>query len=203
MSSNDDQSPLLGSPDSSAQGAPRQQRSDPTRRAVLTAVLCALIIFVYSLGSATLLAPMAKIFEDIICQKYVRQQSYGRRALGEDRCKAPDVQSELATLQAWSATLEYIPGLLVAVPFGTIADRFGHKLALVLSSIGVMLHVLAQILICMSPTCAPTSYQTNMAHYQRRFPGHSTTSSDMVHSHPRLDRRRLSGIDFHDICCGQ
>ncbi|KAI4602774.1 hypothetical protein KJ359_007992 [Pestalotiopsis sp. 9143b] len=90
---------------------------------------------------------MAKIFEDIICQRYVRQQSNGRRALEEDRCKAPDVQSELATLQAWSATLEYIPGLLVAVPFGTIADRFGHKLVLVLSSIGVMLHVLAQIII--------------------------------------------------------
>lgn len=181
----------------------RQQRSDPTRRAVLTAVLCALIIFVYSLGSATLLTPMAKIFEDIICQKYVRQQSKGRRALEGDRCKAPDVQSELATLQAWSATLEYIPGLLVAVPFGTLADRFGHKLVLVLSSIGVMLHVLAQVLICTSLTCAPTSYQTRMAHYQRCFPGHSTTSSNMVHSDPRLDRWRLSGIDLNDICCGE
>lgn len=203
MSSNDEQSPLLGSPDSSAQRVPRQQRSDPTRRAVLTAVLCALVIFVYSLGSATLLTPMAKIFEDIICQRYVRQQSNGRRALEEDRCKAPDVQSELATLQAWSATLEHIPGLLVAVPFGTIADRFGHKLVLVLSSIGVMLHVLAQIIICMSLTGVPTSYQTNMAHYPRRFPGYPTTPSDMVHSHPRLDRWRLSGIDFNDICCGQ
>ncbi|KAH6646789.1 major facilitator superfamily domain-containing protein [Truncatella angustata] len=155
MSSHDEQRPLLESSDLSGPRAPPHQHNDSTRRAFLTAVLCALIIFVYSLGSATMLTPMSKIFEDIICHNHARRQPQAHHALGEDRCKAPDVQSELASLQAWSATLEYIPGLLVAVPYGTIADRFGHKLVLSLSSTGVMLQMLAQIIICAFPDTLP------------------------------------------------
>ncbi|KAH8200181.1 hypothetical protein TruAng_005629 [Truncatella angustata] len=155
MSSHDEQRPLLESSDLSGPRAPPHQHNDSTRRAFLTAVLCALIIFVYSLGSATMLTPMSKIFEDIICHNHARRQPQAHHALGEDRCKAPDVQSELASLQAWSATLEYIPGLLVAVPYGTIADRFGHKLVLSLSSTGVMLQMLAQIIICIEAHIEP------------------------------------------------
>jgi MFS family permease len=101
-----------------------------------------------------MLTPMSKIYEDIICHKYSLQQPPAASTPGEDRCKAPDVQSELANLQAWSSTLEYIPGLLVAVPYGALADRYGHKSTLTLASIGILLQVLAQMVICEFSRCA-------------------------------------------------
>jgi MFS family permease len=157
MSEHDEQQPLLGSPDSSGPNTSSRQHSQATRRAVLATFLCALIIFVYSLGSAIMLTPMSKIYEDIICHKYSKQQSPGEPVPGEDRCKAPDVQSELANLQAWSSTLEYIPGLLVAVPYGALADKYGYKSMLTLSSIGLLLQVLAQMVVCEDPFLAHLS----------------------------------------------
>lgn len=138
--------PLIGSPNAETADIAPSPDNYPTRQSLLATFLCALIIFAYSLGSAVQFTPMAQIIEDIVCRSYTLDVSIDSAL--EDPCKAPDVQSELANIQAWQSTLELIPGMLVAVPYGALADKYGHKAMLTLSSIGIVLHNSSQMAIC-------------------------------------------------------
>lgn len=54
-------------------------------------------------------------------------------------------------MQAWQSTLDIIPGALVAVPHGALADKYSHQAVLQLSSVGFLLKIACQIAICKTP----------------------------------------------------
>ncbi|KAK9616804.1 hypothetical protein V6Z98_008196 [Aspergillus fumigatus] len=62
-------------------------------------------------------------------------------SLGADdaRCKSPDVQGELALVNGWKETLDALPGIFLALPFGLMADQAGRKKVLMLSLIGLII----------------------------------------------------------------
>lgn len=150
MEPHTEQRPLLRSSGSNAAnaepGSPPVGR--PGQRDSLAIALCVLIIFALSLGSAVQTTPLAEIYETIICRDYAHQGA--NRSAPDNDCKAPAVQAELSNVQAWQSTLDIIPGALVAVPYGALADKYSHKAVLQLSSVGFLLEIVCQSIICKS-----------------------------------------------------
>ncbi|PYI35294.1 MFS multidrug transporter [Aspergillus indologenus CBS 114.80] len=72
-----------------------------------------------SLGSAAQTA----IMENIVCKHYYSTAASGH--LDADSCKIEPIQTEIALIAGWKDTFETIPGILLGVPFGMLADRYG------------------------------------------------------------------------------
>ena len=71
--------------------------------------------------------PTIKLFEQAICNRYYSEQSIHLRhtsEVDEGLCKVPPVQKELAALTGLKFTFDALPGLLTALYYGSIADRY-------------------------------------------------------------------------------
>lgn len=73
--------------------------------------------------------PTIKLFEQAICNRYYSQQSIhpslAAPDIDEGLCKIPAIQNELAALTGLKFTFDALPGLLTALYYGSIADRYG------------------------------------------------------------------------------
>ena len=132
--------------------------------------LCALLIFMVELGGIMQITPLNQVAEEIICRKFVNRESTSQVA--QDRCKdaeyvplesfllilifchSSSVQAELSNIQAWRGTAETIPGLIMAVPYGMAADKYGYSLILGLSLTGMSLSYAANVVICNTVYCS-------------------------------------------------
>ncbi|OIW31379.1 MFS general substrate transporter [Coniochaeta ligniaria NRRL 30616] len=76
--------------------------------------------------------------ENIICRNYYPEVSDNVMA-GDPRCKRDDVQGTLATIRGWAYTFDCIPGILGAVPYGIMSDKWGRKPVFVLAISGLVL----------------------------------------------------------------
>lgn len=104
-------------------------------------VLVITTIFLAELGVAILIPALNSMLEDMVCQGYVPRLSTGASLADDPRCKVPQVQTRLAMLRGWQATLECIPAVLCAVPFGIMADRVGRKPVLLIAWLGLCLNL--------------------------------------------------------------
>lgn len=72
--------------------------------------------------------PTIKLFEQAICNRYYADQSVRLRLtaldIDEGLCKIPPIQDELANLTGLKFTFDALPGLLTALYYGSIADRY-------------------------------------------------------------------------------
>lgn len=72
--------------------------------------------------------PTIKLFEQAICNRYYSDQSIHLRTnapdIDEGLCKIPAIQNELASLTGLKFTFDALPGLLTALYYGSIADRY-------------------------------------------------------------------------------
>lgn len=57
----------------------------------------------------------------------------------ESPCKGKAVQGKLAMYRGWSYTLDCIPTILLAVPYGFLSDKWGRKPVAILSFVGIAL----------------------------------------------------------------
>ncbi|KAJ5157218.1 uncharacterized protein N7482_008318 [Penicillium canariense] len=101
-------------------------------------ILVCISIVAADFGSSLTLAPQISIFESLIC----------RRIGTGDNCKSPKVQGELAFLIGWKETIDQLPGIVFALPYGLAADRIGRKPILVLCLIGLILEEFTTRLVC-------------------------------------------------------
>lgn len=67
------------------------------------------------------------------------------------------VQADVANIQAWRSTVETIPSLLLAVPYGLLADKYSASKILALSGLGGVLAMMLDLFICMFLSWADNS----------------------------------------------
>lgn len=138
--------PLLSRVSSSAstddKAAPWYQLHKPHHIAVVTC----LGIFLWVLSGTLALVPITRLAEDILCRRHYQDLEPHQfsdvlgNGVDERDCKIPEVQSRMAFLFAFAFMLNGVVGLLVAFPFGVLADR-ARKPVYVLGAIGQSLNV--------------------------------------------------------------
>lgn len=114
--------------------------------------LLKVVILLLALGDDLLDSPMARITEAVICYRYYETTDPSKLLIGRDHigpgaiggvdelhCKLDAVQTELALLRGWQSLFDSIPGLLLAVPIGWAADRYGRKRFVLLALFGFFL----------------------------------------------------------------
>lgn len=94
------------------------------------AILCTLMYLLMGIGYFISTAPQLRLLESIICQQYYEgSESSGSEAgIPEHLCKEGPVQAALAQLLGWQSFFDNIPGLLLALPYGILTDKYGRRL---------------------------------------------------------------------------
>ncbi|KJR86821.1 MFS transporter [Sporothrix schenckii 1099-18] len=93
--------------------------------------------------------PIYEVLEDIICRQMGRMGNGDNGDNGTRGCSGDaDVQAELAFLRGWQLTLELLPGILMAIPYGIIGDRYGRKVMFIVCMVGILLTQLFYLLVC-------------------------------------------------------
>ena len=144
-------------------------KNKPLRAALRPRVilLSLVLVFLLELSIGMSIPPMNAVMESIICRQahpdvFVPPPppppSLGQAAVAggggglvltdDPRCKGPDVQGYLAVLRGWQATFECVPGIVGAVPFGVLSDRWGRRPVLGLSLGGIVGSVVFMYGVC-------------------------------------------------------
>ncbi|KAK5711261.1 hypothetical protein LTR15_012551 [Elasticomyces elasticus] len=145
----DETSPLLPSTPRTATNV-TQSRYWLSRKQ-LTLVLILLVILASS-GDQIQESPQTRICESVMCYHYYEdtdptkllldRSSVGPGAIGgveEAYCKVNAVQEQLAMLRGYQQLLDGLPSLLLALPFGWAADRYGRRPILALGLLSFVL----------------------------------------------------------------
>lgn len=119
-----------------------------TQRRLGIIITCILLIILLELGAYLSIIPLIQVLEEIICNQFHPDRTPGPE--GDAICKDNAVQTELAFIRGWQSTLDFLPGVLTAIPYGLLADRHGRELVLRLSLLGVTLSSGFYIIVCRS-----------------------------------------------------
>ncbi|POR36762.1 Uncharacterized protein TPAR_03056 [Tolypocladium paradoxum] len=88
-------------------------------------VLAATMKFCITSSGMLMLIPVYRLIEDAVCHAVFEDDSPD--IIDEMKCKRDEVQSRLAFLLGWFGLFNSIMTLLVAFPYGLLADRIGRK----------------------------------------------------------------------------
>ncbi|KAI9838544.1 MAG: hypothetical protein M1819_004853 [Sarea resinae] len=155
----DESTSLLPSPSSAIPAVHGGQQDEADsfalrRRQRVTVLIFILIIFV-NIPSLLQGGAQVQIFEDIYCDKYYHDNpSLAERHDGRS-CKVDQVQANIAFLRGWRSFFNFLPGVMLCVPYGMLADRVGRKWILVMNQIAINLGSLWVYLICSFPDALP------------------------------------------------
>ncbi|GLB07194.1 hypothetical protein AtubIFM57258_002517 [Aspergillus tubingensis] len=111
---------------------PSKQPKERSSRWRVLALIC-FIILVQDFAEYLSQALQTEVWLEIVTRKFC--------PVGQDgpECQMDRVQREVALLQGWKATLEQVPGILFAVPYGVLADQIGRRPVLLLCAVGFTL----------------------------------------------------------------
>ena len=97
-------------------------------------------------------APQLRLIESIICRHHYKLRSPGltdgSEEVPEKLCKINAIQEAVAEVLGWQAFFDGIPGLLLTMFYGSLADRHGRRPVLVLSFLGQFLAALWIFFVC-------------------------------------------------------
>lgn len=115
-------------------------------------IVATLIVFLVDFGGFVSLAPLTRLYESISCYKYyATHDPSGIPVTGiipEEMCKVSSVQDTVAVLNSWQNVWDVIPGILLAVPYASLADRWGRKPILLLAFFGLVCSFGWILLVC-------------------------------------------------------
>jgi hypothetical protein len=78
----------------------------------------------------------------------IRHFAGGLILADDPACKGADVQGYLAMLRGWANTFESIPGIVGAVPYGILSDRWGRRPVMGLAVLGIVLSMVFNYGVC-------------------------------------------------------
>jgi MFS family permease len=149
--------PLLGNENRDA----TKQTIERKRLALRVSLICIVSILLIEIGEFMAQAPSARIIEDILCRAYFSSAPISAPNLGiesetnlpfgsipEENCKNDVIQGKMAMLKGWDQMFSCIPGLIVAVPYGVLADRVGRRTVLFLALMGLTVGMAWATMVC-------------------------------------------------------
>ncbi|CAI7568605.1 unnamed protein product [Penicillium glandicola] len=114
------------------------------------AVFCTLIYLMMGIGYFISAAPQLRLLESIVCQHYYKdsESSASEAGIPGHLCKEGPVQAALAELLGWQSFFDNIPGLILALPYGILADKYGRRLIMTLSFVGQFVGMSWVLVVC-------------------------------------------------------
>lgn len=80
---------------------------------------------VIDVGGYLLQAPQMRLYESIICAQHFKPTK--PENIPERLCKIDAVQDETAMILGWQVSFYNLPGILLAIPYCTLADKYGKN----------------------------------------------------------------------------
>lgn len=119
---------------------------------ILLVSLAFTFVTIVDVGAFLAEPPKTRVFEANICRRYYLENDPSKIGsdgfVPEGLCKIDPVQQQLAMIFGWQDTFDAIPGLVLAIPFGALADKWGRKWIFVASLVGVQLNSAWILFIC-------------------------------------------------------
>ncbi len=143
----DETVPLLSTATSPASTKPGQTQQHRTRTYLVTLSL----LVALNLGDVVLGPATARIYESVYCHEWYRNHDpslIGPGGVEESNCKIPNVQRDVSSLVGFKELFDAMPGLLLAIPFGILADKYGRKWLFVLNLFCMLCRYLWVVTIC-------------------------------------------------------
>ena len=106
--------------------------------------LCLLFLLFLEFPGELSAAPNLRMIELAVCRRYYEERGnlgdqWGNEGyLTDDLCDIDEVQTQVAKILAILGPLDTIPGLLLAIPYGVLADLKGRKFVLALCLFGII-----------------------------------------------------------------
>ncbi|KAJ5188076.1 Major facilitator superfamily domain general substrate transporter [Penicillium cf. griseofulvum] len=126
---------------------------------LLICIVCTIFLLSADFGFFMSAAPQIAVYEDIICRNYqANLHGVGNDTLTppvSNPCKSEAVQGELALVIGYQSTLDVIPGLVLALPYGVLSDHWGRKPFLYLSILGIILGEIWVRIVCLWSSVIP------------------------------------------------
>ena len=144
----DERSPLLAD----GHGEPQGEVSKLWNPNSYTFGLIIILVILLNGGNIVQEAPKTRLFESIFCSHFYRGHDpsfIGKDGTVPERfCKIEPVQSDVAMLKGWQVFLDNIPSILLAIPFGILADKYGRKPIILLNAVALCLRISWIMFVC-------------------------------------------------------
>ncbi|KAI9756993.1 MAG: hypothetical protein M1815_002328 [Lichina confinis] len=115
-------------------------------------LMCVLFLFVVEFSMYIMEPPLQAIMEDFVCHGlYPDQVAMAPRAEPDSRCKNPNVQTTLAMARSWLMWVGMFVPLLVQIPYGMVADKYGRRPVLFSGLLGLVLSTTWNVIVLRHP----------------------------------------------------
>lgn len=148
MADHDDSEPLLAG--ASVESSPISRRT--FWRVVL---LSYAMLFCSQLYASSFNTVLFETLEGLLCRDM--HDDVGD-PVADPRCKGEAVQSELSLLTSIEASFEMVPPMVCGIVYGLVADVYGRRPILMLSTFGSVLYGALDIAVCMLSCCGALLY---------------------------------------------
>ncbi|KAL1867715.1 hypothetical protein Daus18300_006271 [Diaporthe australafricana] len=125
------------------QKGPKQAKKKQRPQVVVIAL--AILVFITQFGASLSDVPSVRLLQEVFCRRH-----YGLSpdsTVVEEKCRIDSVQGQLNVISTGALIFGCLPGILVALPYGALADRRGRKPVLGLCILGMVLSQLLWIAI--------------------------------------------------------
>lgn len=147
----------------------RQQTASKRRSPQFIVAALAVLVFITQFGASLSDVPSVRLLQEIICRRHYGLASDS--SVEEEKCRTDGIQGQLNVISIGALVFGYLPGkyllcpyithlrkiehrltatisgILVALPYGTLADRRGRKPVLGLCILGMILSQLIWIAV--------------------------------------------------------
>lgn len=191
-----EQTPLLESTPVTRNPSGSDSQDRRALRLLETLSVCISLVVLVEFGAYLATIPLNQVLEENICK---RMHLGAALAPNDPRCKDKSVQSELSVIRGWQSTFDFIPGLLVAVPYGMLADKVGRGIVLTLATLGLTLGSGFYIFVCAYSFMFLPCIILDSAYILRCLPQRNASAVDLALGHFHLHWRRCACHECHDF----